>query len=106
MWGFFTPQVLTRGIFTPTFTPSNNPMEPRWPSTASSALPRAATGSSPSARSGEVWASEPESFTEDQVAALDLGCTIVTDEGRVTDLNAYYEVSEAERNDRALDMVS
>lgn len=54
----------------------------------------------------EVWASEPENFTEDQVAALDLGCTIVTDEGRVTDLNAYYEASEAERNARALDLVS
>jgi hypothetical protein len=54
----------------------------------------------------EVWAVEPETFTEDQVAALDLGCTIVTEEGRVTDLNAYYEASEAERNHRALDMVS
>jgi hypothetical protein len=54
----------------------------------------------------EVWASEPVTFTEDQVAALDLGCTIVTDEGRITDLNAYYEASEAERNNRALDLVS
>lgn len=54
----------------------------------------------------EVWATEPETFTEDQVAALDLGCTILTDEGRVTDLNAYYEVNETERNSRALDLVS
>jgi hypothetical protein len=44
----------------------------------------------------EVWASEPATFT----------CTIVTDEGRVTDLNAYFEVSEAERNARALDLVT
>lgn len=54
----------------------------------------------------EVWASEPTRFTEDQDAALDLGCTIVTDEGRITDLNAYFEMSEAERGTRALELVS
>ncbi len=54
----------------------------------------------------EVWTSEPSRFTEDQDAALDLGCTILTAEGRVTDLNAYYETSEAERGSRALELVS
>jgi hypothetical protein len=54
----------------------------------------------------EIWASEPVTFTEEQVAALDLGCTILTDEGRITDLNCYFEANEAERGTRALDLVS
>jgi hypothetical protein len=54
----------------------------------------------------ELWASDPGPFTPDQEAALDLGCTIRTDEGRITDLIAYYEVNEAERGSRALDLVS
>ena len=54
----------------------------------------------------EIWASEPVTFTEDQVEAVDLGCTIVTDEGRITDLNCYFEASEAERDARGLELVS
>jgi hypothetical protein len=54
----------------------------------------------------ELWITEPTPFTPEQEAALDLGCTILTDEGRITDLNAYYETSEAERGHRALELVS
>lgn len=54
----------------------------------------------------EVWPTEDDGLTMEQRVALDLGCTIQTDEGRITDLNAYFEASEAERGARALDMVS
>lgn len=54
----------------------------------------------------EVWPSEPETFTDDQRVALDLGCIVQTDEGTVVDLIAYYEVSESERTSRALALVS
>lgn len=54
----------------------------------------------------EVWPSEDSSFTPDQDAALDLGCVIQTEDSAVVDLNAYFEASEAERNRRALDLVS
>lgn len=54
----------------------------------------------------EVWPTEDSRFTPDQEAALDLGCIVQTDEGTAVDLIAYFEVSEAERNARALDLVS
>lgn len=54
----------------------------------------------------ELWPTEDSPFTQDQEAALDLGCTIVTDEGRVTDLIAYFDQSEAERGHHALELVS
>lgn len=54
----------------------------------------------------EVWPTEAETFTREQQIALDLGCMVQTDEGTAVDLIAYYEVSEAERGSRALDMVS
>lgn len=54
----------------------------------------------------EVWATEKTGLSPDQDATLDLGCSVLTDEGRITDLIAYYEASEAERNARALDLVS
>ncbi len=44
-------------------------------------------------------------YTGKLAESLDLGCTIVTDEGRVTDLNAYFEVNEDERGLRAIDLV-
>lgn len=54
----------------------------------------------------ELWPTEGSPFTEDQEAALDLGCTIVTDEGRITDLIAYFDQSEAERGHRGAELVS
>lgn len=54
----------------------------------------------------EVWATDRTGLTPDQDAALDLGCTIQTPDGIVTDLIAYFESSEAERNTRALELVS
>lgn len=54
----------------------------------------------------EVWPSEDSTFTPEQEAVLDLGCVIPTEDGTVVDLNAYFEASEAERNRRALDLVS
>lgn len=54
----------------------------------------------------EIWPTEDSPFTGEEEAVLDTGAHLVTDEGRVVDLNAYYEASEAERNARALDLVS
>lgn len=54
----------------------------------------------------EVWATEDSAFSPEQEAALDLGCIVQTDEGSIVDLNAYFETSEAERNARALELVS
>lgn len=54
----------------------------------------------------ELWVDEDSPFTPEQDAALDLGCVVQTDEGTAVDLIAYFEVSEAERNSRALDLVS
>lgn len=54
----------------------------------------------------EVWASETTGLTPEQDAVLDLGCTVQTEDGSVTDLIAYFEASEAERNARALELVS
>lgn len=53
----------------------------------------------------EVWPTEDSPFTPEQETALDLGCVVQTDEGTAVDLIAYFEVSEAERNSRALDLV-
>jgi hypothetical protein len=54
----------------------------------------------------ELWANEESPFTPEQDIALDLGCVVQTDEGTAVDLIAYFEVSEAERGSRALDLVS
>lgn len=54
----------------------------------------------------EVWPTEGETFTQEQQVALDLGCVVQTDEGTMVDLIAYFEVSQAERGNRALDLVS
>lgn len=54
----------------------------------------------------EVWPTEEDRLTPEQSAALDLGCVVQTDEGTMVDLIAYFEVSEAERGTRALDLVS
>lgn len=49
---------------------------------------------------------EDDPFTAEQAEVLDTGAALITPEGRFTDLHAYYEASEAERNARALDLVS
>jgi len=103
LWGFFTPDILTRGIFTPTFTPSNNPMEPKM---SRHRFLRIASRRDRLVRYREVWVDEDSRFTPEQEAALDLGCVIQTEEGTAVDLIAYFEVSEAERGQRALDLVS
>lgn len=54
----------------------------------------------------EVWPGDALPFTADQIAALDAGCIVQTDEGQFVDLNAYFEASEAEGGTRALDLVS
>lgn len=54
----------------------------------------------------EIWPTEDSPFTPEQEAVLDAGGHLVTEEGRIVDLDAYYEASEAERNSRALDLVS
>lgn len=53
----------------------------------------------------EVWPTEDSHMSQEQETALDLGCTVQTDEGTMVDLIAYFEVSEAERNSRALELV-
>ena len=63
----------------------------------------AAPGKAPTFR--EHWPSD-DPYTGKDALSLDLGCTILTDDGRVTDLNAYFEANEEERGTRALGLVS
>ena len=52
----------------------------------------------------EIWPSE-DSISAEDATILDAGGTLIRDGQTTVDLNAYYEVSEAERWRRAGDLV-
>lgn len=54
----------------------------------------------------EVWPTDAEMFTADEAAILDQGRALLRPDETLVDLNAYYEASEAERGQRALELVS
>lgn len=49
---------------------------------------------------------EAAPFTRDELARLNAGGHVIRPEAIIVDLNAYYQASEAERSDRALQAVS
>lgn len=49
---------------------------------------------------------EAAPFTADELATLDAGGHVIRPDAIIVDLNAYYQASEAERSDRALQAVA
>ena len=53
----------------------------------------------------ELGPQDSDIFTASETASLDLGCTITRPDAHITDLIAYYDASQAERGQRALELV-
>lgn len=54
----------------------------------------------------ELGSQDGDILSRTECASLDLGCTITRPDAFITDLIAYFEVSQAERGQRALDAVA
>jgi hypothetical protein len=65
-----------------------------------------ARGRVPTVTLRELAHYEAAPFTDDELARLNAGGHVIRPEAMIVDLNAYYEASEAERSDRALQAVS